>query len=49
MCKYQIFPYGDMPICEYTKKTCTICVLGNNKTYEEAEKAKMKGGENDEK
>jgi hypothetical protein len=42
MCKYQIFFDGEIPMCEYTKKPCTICVLGNSKTYEEAE-AKMKG------
>jgi hypothetical protein len=39
MCKYQIFNEGEMPMCEYTKTECTLCVLGNGNTYKEAEKA----------
>lgn len=42
MCKYQSFNEKDLPMCEYTQKPCTLCVLGNCNTYNEAEK--MKGG-----
>lgn len=37
MCKYAIVNEGKMPICEYTKRMCTLCVLGNGNTYKEAE------------
>ena len=40
MCKYQLIKEdGNLPECEYTKSFCTLCVLGNAKTYKEAEKA----------
>lgn len=39
MCKYAIVLEGDYPpVCKYTNKLCTWCILGNSKTYEEAEK-----------
>lgn len=31
-----------MPWCEYTKSFCTLCFLGNAKTYKEAEEAERK-------
>ena len=40
MCQYQIFHEGEMPISKHTKSFCTLCVLGNGKTYKEAEEAK---------
>lgn len=39
MCEYQIFHETGLPMCRYTKSLCTLCVLGNGKTYEEAVKA----------
>lgn len=27
-----------LPMCDYTKDYCTLCVLGNSKTYNEAVK-----------
>lgn len=39
MCKYAVVLEGDYPpICKYTNDVCTLCILGNSKTYEEAEK-----------
>lgn len=43
MCKYQLIKEeGKMPECEFTKSLCTLCVLGNAKTYKEAEEAERK-------
>lgn len=43
MCKYLIVKEeGVMPECEFTKSLCTLCVLGNAKTYKEAEEAERK-------
>lgn len=39
MCEYQIIREKAPPVCEYTGKLCTLCVLGNGKTHKEAEKA----------
>ena len=39
MCEYQTFNPNDdnsLPICEVNNELCTLCVLGNAKTYEEA-------------
>lgn len=53
MCEYAKFPI-DMfgpPVCEYTKGLCTLCVMGNAKTYKEAkqaEKALTERSESDE-
>jgi hypothetical protein len=46
MCEYQRIKDDQLPMCEYTKTLCTLCVLGNGNTYKEAEKhfQKMKGG-----
>lgn len=43
MCDYAKRNENNVLICEYTKTLCTLCVLGNRKTYEEAKKA-LKGG-----
>ena len=40
MCEYQKFQ-GELPICDYTKQPCTLCVMGNKNTYEEAERSKQ--------
>ena len=39
MCKYQQIEDGKMPVCGYTKKACTLCVLGNMNTFNEAERS----------
>lgn len=36
MCEYAIVEENKPLICEYTKKPCTLCVLGNADTYNEA-------------
>ena len=36
MCEYIISEPNKLPICKYTKDKCTLCVLGNAKTYKEA-------------
>lgn len=45
MCDYAIVKEGEMTICEYTKSLCTLCVLGNGKTYKEATRAVEGGAE----
>ena len=45
MCKYQTINESGIRMCEYTKKLCTLCVFGNGKTYEEAEKEEQKENE----
>lgn len=35
MCEFQIYK-GEIPYCEYTESTCTLCVLGNKETYNKA-------------
>lgn len=45
MCQYAIFKEGEVPMCEYTKTLCTLCVLGNGNTYKEAQAHEEKGGE----
>lgn len=52
MCPYQKTPPSkavngeitikSLPMCEYTKKTCTFCVFGNCKTYNEAKGSEEK-------
>ena len=40
MCEFQKYDYKNpLPICEYSKAPCTLCIWGNMKTYHEAEKA----------
>lgn len=45
MCEYQRIKENELPMCDYTKSLCTLCVLGNRKTYEEAQAHEEKGGE----
>lgn len=44
MCEYQRVDEGKLPMCEYTKKECTLCVLGNARTYEEAKRKENEHG-----
>ena len=47
MCEYQrINGEETLPICDVDNKICTLCVLGNAKTYNEAKK-KEKENEKD--
>ena len=40
MCKYVVIKEeGVVPECGYTKSLCTLCIMGNSKTYKEAEEA----------
>lgn len=42
MCKYAIILEGDYPpVCKYTNELCTLCILGNSKTYKEAEESEQ--------
>ncbi len=43
MCDFAKINENNVYICEYTKSLCTLCVLGNGKTYKEAVKAAEKG------
>lgn len=36
MCEYVKFNDKGLPICAYNNEICTLCVLGNTKTYNEA-------------
>lgn len=36
MCEYQKVTEGELPVCEYTGRECTLCVLGNSRTYNQA-------------
>ena len=49
MCEYARHPMDmfGMPTCEYTKELCTLCVMGNAKTYKEAKEAERKETRND--
>lgn len=49
MCEYARHPMDmfGMPICEHTKELCTLCVMGNAKTYKEAKEAERKESKND--
>ena len=42
MCPFQKINFElnkkSLPMCDYTKKECTLCVMGNAKTYNEAVK-----------
>lgn len=38
MCEYQRVELDKLPMCDYTKKPCTYCVLGNATTYNQAKK-----------
>ena len=44
MCEFQRVKENELPMCVYTKSLCTLCVLGNGNTYNEAVKATEKGG-----
>lgn len=46
MCEFQTINPNELPMCEYTNDICTLCVLGNSKTYKEAVKAKYGDKEN---
>lgn len=37
MCKYQIVPENNLPVCVGTNQLCTFCVTGNMQTYSELE------------
>ena len=40
MCEFQKYDLKNpLPICDYTKELCTLCVFGNKKTYYEVEQA----------
>lgn len=41
MCEFQRVTNSkeELFLCEYTKRYCTLCVLGNAKTYLEAKEA----------
>lgn len=45
MCEYARYPVNtcetETPVCEHTKQRCTLCVMGNAKTYKEAKKAEI--------
>lgn len=44
MCEYQRFTEEDkFPMCEHTKGLCTLCVMGNAKTYNDAKEAERSG------
>lgn len=36
MCEYVKFNDKELPICTYNNEICTLCALGNGKTYKEA-------------
>lgn len=36
MCEFQKWRDNQPPLCEYTNKLCTMCVMGNAKTYKKA-------------
>ena len=40
MCEYAIKDNDRMIMCAHTGKPCTLCVLGNGKTFMEAEKSR---------
>lgn len=46
MCEFQKIDFenvkNSLPMCDFTKKECTLCVFGNAKTYSEA--VKQRGG-----
>lgn len=42
MCPYMIYYQGELPVCEPKKKLCTMCVIGNQETFNEIEKMKRK-------
>ena len=46
MCEYVRFNDKELPICTYNNELCTLCVLGNSKTYNEI-KEKEKESEKD--
>lgn len=45
MCKYQEIIENSVPYCTYTGSACTLCVLGNGKTFMEAEEEEKKWNE----
>lgn len=42
MCKYLKIKENNLHICEHTNTLCTLCVLGNGKTYKEAQAEEQK-------
>lgn len=40
MCPYMIYFKGMPPICEPKNELCTMCVAGNQKTFNEIEEEK---------
>lgn len=42
MCPYMIYYQGKLPVCEPKKELCTMCVIGNKKTFEEIQKENNK-------
>ena len=44
MCEFQRVKENELPMCDYTKSPCTLCVIGNGNTYKEAVKAEKGGG-----
>lgn len=40
MCPYMIYFECMLPICEPKNKPCTMCVIGNQKTFNEIENEK---------
>ncbi len=40
MCPYAIWQKDGSIICEPKKEQCTLCVMGNHKTFNEIENAK---------
>ena len=42
MCPYMIYYQGELPVCEPKKELCTMCVIGNKKTFEEIQKENNK-------
>lgn len=48
MCSHQKLEEGKMPICGYTNKPCTLCVIGNMNTLKQAERKEKCGKSEDE-
>ena len=42
MCEYARFNDNGLPICLINKELCTLCVIGNSKTYNEIKEKENK-------
>lgn len=42
MCPYMTYFEGKLPVCEPKKNLCTMCVVGNQKIFNEIEEGKTK-------